>query len=95
MLLNTLITVITVVVRGVLTLVCLTRTLEFDAARVKSNRFDSMTWMTVKTTRFRWEAELIQQVLIAHEISVRIIDLGIESYMGQGSPMSEATEAFE
>ncbi|MBC7970101.1 MAG: hypothetical protein H7Z11_08250 [Verrucomicrobia bacterium] len=45
-----------------------------------------MLWMTVKTASFRWEAELMQQVLIAHEISARIIDLGVESYMGQGSP---------
>lgn len=28
----------------------------------------------------------MQHVLAAHEISARIIDLGIESYMGQGSP---------
>ncbi|MBW4471436.1 MAG: hypothetical protein KME45_13675 [Stenomitos rutilans HA7619-LM2] len=41
--------------------------------------------MTIKTTRFRWEAELMQQVLMAHGVSARIIDLGIEPYIGQGS----------
>ncbi|MGB3207198.1 MAG: hypothetical protein WBB28_19615, partial [Crinalium sp.] len=34
----------------------------------------------------RWEAELMQQVLAAHEIPSRIIDLGVTSYFGQASP---------
>ena len=45
-----------------------------------------MLWTTVKTTSLRWEAELMEQVLAAHEIPARVIDLGIASYMGQGSP---------
>lgn len=45
-----------------------------------------MSWTTIKTTSTRWEAELIQQVLAAHEIPSRIVDLGISSYLGQGSP---------
>jgi hypothetical protein len=45
-----------------------------------------MVWTTIKTVSFHWEAELIQQVLLMHEISVRIVDLGVKSYMGQGSP---------
>ena len=45
-----------------------------------------MSWITVKTTSTRWEAELIQQVLAAHKIPSRIVDLGISSYLGQGSP---------
>ncbi|MBO0348048.1 DUF2007 domain-containing protein [Phormidium pseudopriestleyi FRX01] len=45
-----------------------------------------MTWITVKTTSHRWEAEFMQLVLEAHEIPTRIIDLGIFSYLGTGSP---------
>lgn len=45
-----------------------------------------MSWITLKTTRVRWEAELMQQILAAHQIPTRIIDLGIASYMGTGSP---------
>jgi hypothetical protein len=45
-----------------------------------------VSWITVKTTSTRWEAELIQQVLAAHKIPSRIVDLGISSYLGQGSP---------
>ena len=45
-----------------------------------------MIWKTVKTTSFRWEAEFLQQVLAAHAIPARVVDRGIESYMGQGSP---------
>ncbi|HBE21825.1 MAG TPA: hypothetical protein DEG17_23275 [Cyanobacteria bacterium UBA11149] len=44
------------------------------------------TWVTLKTTNARWEADLMQQVLAAHEIPSRIIDLGIPSYFGGGSP---------
>jgi hypothetical protein len=45
-----------------------------------------ITWVTLKTTNARWEAELMQQVLAAHDIPSRIIDLGIPSYFGAGSP---------
>jgi len=45
-----------------------------------------VSWITLKTTRVRWEAELMQQILAAHQIPTRIIDLGIASYMGTGSP---------
>ncbi len=45
-----------------------------------------MSWITLKTTSARWEAELMQQVLAAHEIPSRIIDLGVVSYFGQASP---------
>ena len=45
-----------------------------------------MVWTTVKTTSFRWEAEFLQQVLAAHAIPTCIVDLGVKSYMGQGSP---------
>lgn len=45
-----------------------------------------MSWITIKTTNTRWEAELMYQILIAHDIPARIIDLGIMSYFGAGSP---------
>lgn len=45
-----------------------------------------MIWITLKTTSFRWEAELMQQLLAAHQIPTRILDLGILSYLGAGSP---------
>jgi hypothetical protein len=34
----------------------------------------------------RWEAELMQQLLAAHNIPTRILDLGIACYFGTGSP---------
>ncbi|HEY9636871.1 MAG TPA: hypothetical protein V6D14_25955 [Coleofasciculaceae cyanobacterium] len=45
-----------------------------------------MSWITLKTTNARWEAELMQQVLAAHDIPSRILDTGIASYFGAGSP---------
>lgn len=45
-----------------------------------------MTWITLKTTSTRWEAELMQQLLAAHNIPTRILDLGIACYFGTGSP---------
>ncbi|NEP13468.1 MAG: hypothetical protein F6K14_25325 [Symploca sp. SIO2C1] len=44
-----------------------------------------MSWITIKTTHVRWEAELMQQLLAAHDIPSRIIDTGITSYFGAGS----------
>lgn len=45
-----------------------------------------MSWIAIKTTQARWEAELMQQILAAHQIPSRILDLGIASYLGTGSP---------
>ncbi|ERT07759.1 hypothetical protein M595_2252 [Lyngbya aestuarii BL J] len=45
-----------------------------------------MSWITLRTTAMRWEAELMEQVLAAHGIPARIVDLGLTSYMGMGSP---------
>lgn len=45
-----------------------------------------MSWITLKTTSARWEAELMQQLLASHPIPARILDLGITSYLGVGSP---------
>ena len=45
-----------------------------------------MRWITLKTTSTRWEAELMQQLLAAHNIPTRILDMGIACYFGTGSP---------
>jgi hypothetical protein len=45
-----------------------------------------VSWITIKTTNVRWEAEFMQQVLAAHQIPSRVLDLGIASYFGAGSP---------
>jgi hypothetical protein len=47
---------------------------------------DRVTWVTIRTMSLRWEAELMQQVLVAHDIPTRIVALGVGFYMGQGSP---------
>lgn len=44
-----------------------------------------MSWITLKTTTARWEAELMQQMLAAHNIPSRVLDIGIGIYFGQGS----------
>ena len=45
-----------------------------------------MRWITLKTTSTRWEAELMQQLLAAHNIPTRILDMGIACYFGTASP---------
>lgn len=47
---------------------------------------ESEVWITLRTTSTRWEADLMQQLLAAHEIPTRVIDLGVGAYFGQGSP---------
>lgn len=44
-----------------------------------------MDWITIRTTKARWEAELMQQILSAYEISSRVLDVGLGIYCGQGS----------
>jgi hypothetical protein len=44
-----------------------------------------MTWITLKTTNTRWEAELMQSLLAAHDIPSRVLDIGLGIYCGQGS----------
>lgn len=44
-----------------------------------------MSWITIKTTTARWEAELMQQLLAAHNIPSRVLDIGLGIYCGQGS----------
>lgn len=45
-----------------------------------------MSWITLRTTSTHWEAELLQQMLVAHEIPARILDLGVAPYLGAGGP---------
>ena len=45
-----------------------------------------MSWITLRTTSTRWEAEMMQQVLAAHQISARVLDIGVAPYLGLGSP---------
>ncbi|MEB3356142.1 MAG: DUF2007 domain-containing protein [Synechococcales bacterium] len=45
-----------------------------------------MTWITIRTTGNRWEAELMQQLLAAQDIPVRVVHQGIASHFGYGTP---------
>lgn len=45
-----------------------------------------MTWLTFKTTGTRWEAELIQQMLAAHGIPVRVVNQGSAAHYGCNIP---------
>lgn len=45
-----------------------------------------MTWITLQVTNTRWEAELMQQMLVSHQIPARVLDQGIATYLGAGSP---------
>ncbi|MCT7949365.1 hypothetical protein NG798_06165 [Ancylothrix sp. C2] len=45
-----------------------------------------MNWITIRTTSSRWEAEFLGEILSANEIPNRILDLGVASYLGMGSP---------
>ena len=44
-----------------------------------------MSWITIRTTKSRWEAELMQQMLAAYDIPSRVIDIGVGFYFGQNS----------
>ncbi|WP_437175728.1 hypothetical protein [Crocosphaera sp.] len=46
---------------------------------------NKVSWITIKTTKARWEAELMQQLLAAHNIPSRVLDIGLGIYCGQGS----------
>jgi hypothetical protein len=45
-----------------------------------------VSWITLKTTGTRWEAELMQQMLEAHQIPARVINQGIAPHFGCGTP---------
>ncbi len=49
------------------------------------DKINLISWITVRTTRSRWEAEFMQQILAAYDIPSRVIDIGIGVYCGQGS----------
>lgn len=44
-----------------------------------------MSWITLKTTKARWEAELMQQILNAYDIPCRVLNVGAGIYCGDGS----------
>ncbi len=44
-----------------------------------------MSWITLKTTKARWEAELMQQLLASHDVPSRVLDIGLGIYCGQGN----------
>jgi hypothetical protein len=44
-----------------------------------------VSWITIRTTQARWEAELMQHILAAYEIPSRVLDIGLGVYCGQGS----------
>ncbi|MEM9543196.1 MAG: hypothetical protein AAGA60_27370 [Cyanobacteria bacterium P01_E01_bin.42] len=37
---------------------------------------NSVSWITLKTTSTRWEAELMQQILASYDIPCRIVSVG-------------------
>ncbi|MEM8602821.1 MAG: hypothetical protein AAGF24_03160 [Cyanobacteria bacterium P01_H01_bin.121] len=45
-----------------------------------------MSWITVRTTHARWEAELMQQILAAQDIPSRVIDLGAATFLCASGP---------
>lgn len=45
-----------------------------------------MTWITIRTTETRWEAEWMQQILFAHEIPARVVSQGVAAHLGCGVP---------
>lgn len=51
-------------------------------------RLAGVAWITLRTTDNHWEAELMQQMLAAHQIPARVIAQGISSHFGCGAPAS-------
>ena len=44
-----------------------------------------MSWITLKTTKAHWEAELMQQILNAYDIPSRVLNIGMGIYYSNGS----------
>jgi len=44
----------------------------------------SVSWVTLRTTSARWEAELMQQILASHEIPSRIVNVGASACLLAG-----------
>jgi hypothetical protein len=55
----------------------------------------SLSWITLRTTKARWEAELMQQLLAAHDIPSRVVNTGIGMYCGQGSPAALQVQSVD
>ncbi|NJN59827.1 MAG: DUF2007 domain-containing protein [Leptolyngbyaceae cyanobacterium SL_5_9] len=45
-----------------------------------------MIWINLKTTATRWEADLMQQMLEAHQIPARVLNQGSAPHFGCGTP---------
>ncbi|GAB4145738.1 MAG: hypothetical protein Fur0046_23430 [Cyanobacteria bacterium J069] len=45
-----------------------------------------MAWTTLKTTNTYLEAELMQQMLAAHQIPARVVAQGVQAHFGCGTP---------
>ncbi|MEB3212988.1 MAG: hypothetical protein VKL39_16665 [Leptolyngbyaceae bacterium] len=43
-------------------------------------------WITIRTTQYRWEADLMQQILVSHDIPARVVNQGIAPHFGCGVP---------
>lgn len=43
-----------------------------------------MSWVTLKTARYAWEAEMMAQILVAHRIPVQVVPLGGLACLGGG-----------
>ena len=43
-------------------------------------------WITIRTTQYRWEADLMQQILASHDIPARVVNQGIAPHFGCGTP---------
>jgi hypothetical protein len=43
-------------------------------------------WITLKTTGNQWEADMMQQMLAAHEIPARVIQQGVLPHFGCNTP---------
>jgi hypothetical protein len=44
-----------------------------------------VSWITLKTTKARWEADLMQQILNAYNIPCRVLNIGAGIYCGDAS----------
>lgn len=43
-------------------------------------------WITIRTTQYRWEAEMMEQMLSAHDIPARVVNHGAAPHFGCGVP---------
>ncbi|MGK7942458.1 MAG: hypothetical protein AB4062_20325 [Crocosphaera sp.] len=50
-----------------------------------TDKINTISWITIRTTKARWEAEFMQQLLASYDVPSRVIDIGLGIYCGQGS----------